>query len=141
VSTPLHDALFAALSADTSIADLLGDPPRTRIYRGLIPQKQPGQKAKMPAVVINISTPDRQVANCGTVGTVMSRLQLDCYDLTHDGAWAVAAEVRSTLLDFRGMLGGTVLVRSASLENESEIVDLEPGLYRVLQTWAIWHKE
>jgi hypothetical protein len=138
----LHAALFAELQDNAAVAALVGEESDARIWRSMVPQRlEFGGEDRLPCVVLNVGSLSRQVANCGTVATVEARVQIDCYSADHDEAWSLAAAVRSALLDFRGMLGGALRVRAASIESETEILDPEPGVYRVMQSWQIWHKE
>jgi hypothetical protein len=52
----------------------------------------------------------------------------------------LADAVRAALLGYRGLMGG-VQVRDVSLDSETTLDDIEPGLYRVAQFWLIWHEE
>lgn len=141
MSSALHAALYAELVGTAAIAALIGAHPDSRLWRAVIPQRVKAGAARYPCLVVSVSNTDRQVANCGTVGTIDRRVTIDCYGSDNETAWALAHEVRRALIDFRGMLGGTLRVRAASLESEGEIADLEPGTYRVMQSWQIWHRE
>lgn len=141
MSDALHDALFSELTGTAAITAIVGSGTAAKIWRVLIPQRVKDAAARYPCLVIAVGALERQVANCGTVATVDARVSIDCYALSQPAAWALAREVRLALIDFRGMLGGTLRVRAASLEAERELVDLEPGTYRVMQSWQIWHKE
>jgi hypothetical protein len=81
------------------------------------------------------------VKYCGTDNLVQTRIALDNYSSDYDEAVELAWSVRQVLIDFRGLLGGVVSVRAASLENEFELVEFDPGLYRVSQAWVFWHLE
>lgn len=128
-----HTATQSFLAGDTGQFD--------RVFPGVIPQKKVNGPPQHPCVTYTQSNVDRQVLSCGTDGTVETLMQLDCVALRYDEAHELADAVRGVLLDFRGMLGGIVRVRAASLSSESDLSDIEPGLYRVTQTWAIWHRE
>jgi hypothetical protein len=112
-----------------------------RVYPLVIPQKKPGGAAQVPAVVYSVSATERQKLYCGTDGTVRTRLSLDSYATTYEEARALADAVRGVLEDFRGLLGGTLEVQDATLETEIDLMDIEPGLYRVSQSWAVWHTD
>lgn len=138
----IHQPLSLHLLAAVPVTDLIGLGAAARLFEGVIPQKQAGGKARVPAVLVrDVAMADRQVTFCGTVGTSRAVVLLDCYDVTPRGAWAIAEAVRGALLDFRGVMGGTLQVRACTIETEIELQDLEPGLYRVSQTWAIWFLE
>lgn len=139
----LHIALEHHLVSDTSTQQYLsGDP--NRVYPGVIPQKKPRGPAQTPCVVYELRSVDRQVKYCGTDGLVRSIMTLDCYAVTYNDAKILAKAVYDSLRDFRGEMGpvgGRVFVKTANLETEFDVQDFEPGLYRVSQSWSIWHAE
>lgn len=143
----LHDGLRRELLDFTGTAAYLRvDANDGRIHPLVIPQKKPGAKLQVPALVYTVTACDRQVTYCGTSGLVRTTMRLDCYASKYGEARELAAAVRSCLLDFSGMLGSSdpdveVDVRHASLETEFDVQDFEPGLYRVSQSWNFWHTE
>lgn len=141
--TELHKALKAELIGHTATAGYLAGtvPAPDRFYPLVIPQKRRDGPQIMPAVVYALGNVDRGTTQCGTDVLIRSLCTLDCYSLKYDEAKDLAAAVRGVLLDFRGMLGAMIEVRAANLQSEFDLSDIEPGLYRVQQTWAIWHLE
>jgi hypothetical protein len=139
LATALRVHLVAATATATYLAGL--DGAQDRVYPLVIPQKKPGGAAQVPCCVTAVGSVDRQPLYCSTDGVVRSRMTLDFYAETFDEAKEMAEAARSVLLDFRGVLGGIADVRDMKLENETELVDMEPGLYRVSQQWAVWHAE
>jgi len=139
LAAALHAELATNTTTATYLAGLAGAP--NRIYPLMIPQKVPGGAPQLPAVVTALTSVERQVLYCGTSGLVRSRVNLDCYALTFDEAKELADAVRQVLQDFNGMLGQILDVRNAAMDTEIELVDIEPGIYRVSQSWAIWHVE
>lgn len=138
----IHEPLSLHLRADVPLQAIIGQGAAARYFEGVLPQKSPSGKARIPAVLVrSIDINDRQVTFCGTVGTKRAVAMIDCYDATARDAWAVAAGVREALLDFRGIMGGTLKVRACTLDLEVELDDPEPGLYRIRQSWAIWFME
>lgn len=139
----LHIGLEQELATHTATAAYLagenGAP--NRIYPIVIPQKVPRGAQVTPCVCYETRAVDRQVTYCGTSGLVRTTMQLECYASDYNTVKEVARAVREVLSDFRGMLGGTVDVRAATLETEFDVQDFEPGLYRVSQSWAFWHAE
>lgn len=136
----LHEGLVAELVSSTNTATYLaGDP--DRVYPLVIPQKKPRGAAQTPCTVYETRNVERQVTYCATSGLVRSTIQLDHYSPDYNEVKRLAEAVRQALQDFRGMLGGLVDVRAASLETEFDLQDFEPGLYRVSQSWAFWHVE
>lgn len=136
----LYIALEQELITATHTATWLAGTPN-RVYPLVIPQKVPRGAAQTPCVVYETVGVDRQVSYCGTSGLIRTTMQLNCYAEDYGTAKSVAAAVRDVFGDFRGLLGGTVDVRHAKLEAEFDIQDIEPGLYRVSQSWVIWHVE
>lgn len=136
----LHEGLVAELSTSTVTATYLdGDP--VRVYPIVIPQKKPRGPAQTPCVVYETRDVRRQTTYCETGGLVRTTMQLDCYATDYNEAKRLAEAVREALSDFRGLLGGTVQVRAATLETEFDLQDIEPGLFRVSQSWVFWHVE
>lgn len=112
-----------------------------RVFPLVIPQKQPGGAAQVPCLVYQAANVERQVTYCGTSRLVLARMVLDLYATGYDEVKLLAEAVRRALQDFEGLLGGIVDVRSATLESELELQDIEPGLFRVTQSWDFWHVE
>lgn len=139
----LHSGIYDELRTNVNTASILAEvaPNLSRIFNGTVPQKKPGSRPYMPCVVYNLRSVDRQQVYCGTSGLVRSTIMLDSYATTYEGAKTLARAVRLALIDYSGMLGGTVDVRNAALQTEFDVNDNEPGLYRVSQTWIIWHAE
>jgi len=129
------------VQATPTAAYLAGAPDPDRVYPLIIPQKKPRGPAQVPCVVYRISGVDRQQLYCGTSSTVPTRMELDSYAIDYDEAHALADAVKAVLQDFRGMLGGIVALKNATLENEIDLQDIDPGLFRVNQSWAFWHLE
>lgn len=136
MANTLHEAIKNHLTAETSVAGLIDD----RVYYLIVPQAQTAQE-RMPCVVFSRGGIERQVRYCGTDRLVRTSVSLDCYALRYTSARALARGVRDALLDFRGQLGGLLNVQAASLVNEFDLMDIEPGLFRVVQQWDFWHTE
>lgn len=136
----LYDAVYEHLLQNTATAAYLAGTPN-RVFPLVIPQTQPRGAPKVPCVVFTTIAVERQQKYCGTDGLVRARVTLDYYAKTYGEATQLAAAGRHALLDYNGMLGGVVFVRHASLDTELDVLDPEPGLYRVSQSWSIWHVE
>jgi hypothetical protein len=135
-------AIKAELVQATPTAGFLTDAPNPdRVYPLIMPQKKPNGPAQVPAVVYGQANTDRQALYCGTSGTVATRLTLDSYAIDYDEVHDLAKAVKDVLQDFRGLLGGIVRVKDAKLENEIDLPDVDPGLFRVSQSWVFWHLE
>jgi hypothetical protein len=137
-----REALFAELAANSGVAALVeGAAGFYRIHWQQVPQKIPAGAAQMPALVYEVSGVQRTVRYCGTDRRVRTAVTIDCYAVREADSWALADAVRGALQDFRGMLGGTVDVSWAGCESELDGQDVEPGLYRVTQSWVFWNLE
>lgn len=139
----IENALYARLASYSAVSALVADavsPTTYRIYPLVIPQHVQGEAAQQPSIVYSKDSVERQVLFIGTNNVVRVSFQIDCYAVSHIAALTLAAAVRSALLDYAGVSAG-VVIRASSLENEFSAVDPEPGLYRVVQSWSIWHEE
>lgn len=112
----------------------------TRVYPVVIPEHARGDATKLPCVVYNRVNVQRQQKFCGTDGLVRSTFQLDCYATTYLEAKQVAAAVRGVMVDYRGTWS-SVQVKAVFLDLEFDGLDAEPGLYRVVQRYTVWHEE
>lgn len=138
----IHEPLSKHLRADAGVAAIIGSGANARYFEGTLAQKAPAAKARIPAVLVrSIDITDRQQVYCGTVATLRATVTIDCYDAAARDAWLVAAAVRGALLDFRGVMSGSLNVRTIALELETELDDPDPGLYRIRQSWAVWFTE
>lgn len=135
----IHQALFQHLTADAGVAALVA----ARINPLVIPQRIAATSVRVPAVVYSISGVERGVSYCGTDDLVRTTIAIDCYAAGYDAARALATAVRTALVDFSGPMGSATVVpvRTCNIETEFDLMDIEPGLYRVSQQWTIWHEE
>lgn len=140
----LHQGLFEELVSNTHTSQYFAAQSTgeiDRVFPSVLPQKVPRGQKYLPGLTYETRDVSRQTTYCGKSGLVRTTLELNIYSKEYDEAKTVAAAVRETLSDFRGLLGGIVDTRTATLENEFDIQDFEPGLYRVSQTWSFWHVE
>jgi hypothetical protein len=133
----LEEGFHAWAESQTELAALLGEPNRFRLFKLQVPKN-----AKMPSSVQQRSGTGRQRRGCTIDGAVEINLQLDHYGKTWQEAVAVAEAFRIALheLQFPVMMG-TVKVKDATCENEFDLDDPEPGLYRRSQSWSFWFFE
>lgn len=114
----------------------------TKVHPIVIPQQVLSGAVRVPAVVYSISGVERAVSYCHTIGLIRTGMTIDCYAARYDDARALASAVREALVDYRGPMGTPpVPVRTANIETEFDLLDIEPGLYRISQQWSIWHEE
>lgn len=128
----LHESLKKHFAADATVT--------VPFFYLVVPQATPTNK-HMPCLVFNRGSVLRDVRFCETDRAIRSTVSLDCYAVRYCDARALAILVRESLIDFRGLLGDVLQVSAASLVNETDLVDIEPGLFRVAQSWNIWHVE
>lgn len=126
----MEASLFSYLSTNAGITALVVK----RVYPGIIPQS-----GVQPCIVYNKQSRTRQQTFCGTSNLLLTRLEIDCYADTYIQSVALANAVTAALQDFSGDMAGTD-VPKIFLENEIDLSDIEPGLYRQSQTWAMWHR-
>lgn len=127
LETDLRDFLIAA----TAITDLVGE----RIF-GML--REPG--ARLPAVLIQRIHTARQELFCGVSELVSADLQIDSFAIDSDGAWTLARALRLLFKNFSGNMGPT-LVDKVFLINEFPMIDPDPGIMRVVQTYNFWYVE
>ncbi len=108
------------------------------VYPSILPEAP-----AYPAVTYQQVGVTRQKNYCGTHPHVRTSFQLDAWGLTPTEAENCATQVRLALIDQRGQWGGSpgVWVDDVRIENEFDLHDLEPGLYRVSMDVTIWHLE
>lgn len=127
----LEASLFTFLTGAAGVTALVG----TRVFPGVIPQG-----AAQPAIVYAKRSRNRQQLFCGTDGLKQTRVDIDCYATSYRQSVLLANAVTAALEDFSGTMGTTRVPR-IFLETEVDLSDLEPGLYRQSQSWAVWHRE
>lgn len=134
-----EEGLVAFLSADTAVLSLVGQGDWVRIFPQIVPQKESALK-QVPCLVYTTSAETRSRSFCGTNNLVLTSLELDCYAITLLGARALSSAVRAVLVDHRGTMGD-VKVRDVSLESSTTLHDVDPGLFRVVDTYNVWIEE
>jgi len=132
----MYEGLFDYLSKNTGVKALVS----SRIFPLVIPQATAATLLLQPCLVYSRLDVRRQQKFCGTDGLVRSEFQLDCYATTYAGSQNLAAATRAALIDFRGTMGA-VDVRATFLDSEQDLVEPDPGLYRVVQRFILWHDE
>jgi len=104
-----------------------------RVYGLIAPQN-----IVTPFVVFTKITDVADGGYCAHDPMVESLFQFDSYAKTYQLSLQVAAAVRDALIDFRGPMGGAH-VGSIRQQGEIQLLDPEPGLFRVSTTLFIWH--
>jgi hypothetical protein len=140
----IENAVASHLRSDTDVAAIIRTGAIYRIFAGYIPQQVQNGPAQVPAIVYSVDAVERERLYCGTSRLIQTRIALSMYATKLSVARELASHVRDALIDFHGLMGATpdtADVREVSLENEFSLVDLEPGLHRVEQTYSIRHVE
>lgn len=136
----IEEALKSHLTADTAVAALVVVGDYGRIFPMVIPQKAPNGQVQMPCLVYAVVAEAHDKLYCGTSKLAQCTVSVDAYAKTMKGAREMSAAARTALIDYRGMMG-SVAVRDVSLVSSTTLVDMEPGLYRVADTFTIWYEE
>lgn len=137
----LEDALHSWASGHTELAALIGEPNRFRLFKGLLEQK-----TRQPASVQQRSGTGRQTRSCTVDGAVAVSLRLDHYGKTWQQmtelarAWrlALSPDNVSYPVYMGGVVGVGLKVKAAVLDNEFDLDDPDPGLFRRCQLWTFW---
>lgn len=142
----LEDALFAWAKTQAGIVANIGVPGgRLRFFKLKVPQGE-----KFPASVMQRSGTEEQALQCGPDGAVRIALQVDHYGKTWETMAATAKEFRRALrgdvVPFPIIMGlggdespsAFVKVKQATLENQFDLDDPDPGLFRRTQLWTFW---
>lgn len=140
----LEDALYRFAATQAPLVAILGEANRLRFFKLAIPKG-----SKFPALVQQRSGAPRSYSQCGTKdGAVSVSMQIDAYATSWAAmaalakAWRVALNPKPSPYPLQMGTGNSpddsVRVKGAILENENDLDDPEPGLFRRTQLWTIW---
>jgi hypothetical protein len=129
----IEQAVATILTNTAGVTAVVG----ARVHPLIIPQNERGQGSQ-PCLVYQVITRERSKTRCGTVALVRTSLQVDAYGRTYASAKAASEACIAALLDYRGTVGA-VTIKDVALSAEIDLTDPEPGLYRVSNTFEIWH--
>lgn len=129
-------ALATFLQTAPGITALAGD----RSYPEVIPDQVFDAASERPCVVWSRQSAERDKTFCGTGPITRSTFSIDCYARTSLEAEQLAQAVRTALTDYRGSMSG-VEIKDVALTSDFDLLDLEPGLFRVALSFDIWHAE
>lgn len=132
----IQEALYTHLSTDPVVAGLAG----ARIYPLMIPQHVYNEATRLPCLVYQRLGVDRRPTFCSSEGLIATTVRIDSYARSLGAAAQLGAAVRESLIDYTGAMGA-VTVKKVLMETELDLLDVEPGLYRVSQTYSVWHLE
>lgn len=141
----LEEALTVWVGTVPSLVARIGEPNRLRLYKLKLEQK-----TRMPSTVLQRSGADRQYRPCTVDGAVALSLQVDHYAKTWQSMVDLAKAWREALspnaVSYPIWMGGApddsplvaVKVKAATLDNEFDLDDPDPGLLRRSQSWTFW---
>lgn len=131
----MQESLRAVLLADAGVAGLVG----SRVVWG-----ERAQGSGYPAVVLSRISGSPYGAVSGPSDLTLTRIQVDCYDLTLGGAVAVERAVVACLDGYRGVSGETdfasVFIETVRDMPPSEATGGERP-YRISLDFMVHHKE
>lgn len=129
---------WAYLNGQAAVTSVFSStsPDLIRLYPQVLPQDP-----TYPAARYQVIGAQRQAMVDGTTNDmVRASVIVDSFGLNPEDAASGAAAFKSALLDYRGQWNGRQISR-VLLENEIDLSDVEPGLFRKSQTFVIWHDE
>lgn len=133
----IGDALRSILLADSAVATLVGG---ARIYPLMIPEHIAEEPGKQPCIVYQATGSERAVDTCTQSRFVLGDFQVDCYASGYDEARALFRAVAAALIDYRGTVSGQRIDRIL-LESDFDLVDPDPGLFRVSSNFRVQYLE
>ena len=136
----IQEGLYRTLTTTAGVAAIVSN----RVYPLVIPERNHADASTYPCLVYTVEGKGRQVRFEGTDSLVRADVRIDSYARTYGDAQRTAAAVRATLVDYSGYMttaDGTIKVKRIFIENEADLVDIEPGLFRVWQQFTIWYDE
>jgi hypothetical protein len=126
----IEEGIRSRLVADSALSALING----RAYAVLAPTG-----VGTPYIAYAKISDVRRSSYCASDSITMSVFQFNSYAKTYKEAKLVAQALRNCLVDFRGLMGDT-RVSTIKMENETDLLDVDPGLLRVLTTLIIWHE-
>jgi hypothetical protein len=134
----LKDDLWAYLNGTPGVTSVFSNasPDQIRVYPQVLPQDP-----TYPAATYQLVGRQRQPLMGNDTGNVVrSSVNVDVYGQTSESVETGSAAIRAALIDFRGLMVATQVERLL-LENEIDLTDVEPGLFRNSMSFTIWHEE
>lgn len=132
----IEQGIFEELRDDLAVAALVAG----RVFPVQIPQSRGDDKSATPCVVFTLISEARALTVCDPVSSVGGTYQIDSISKSYFEAKAIAQAVRLCLNSFTGQMGGTTVDR-VLLETAQDLIEQEPGLYRVSQTYLFYYQE
>lgn len=129
----IEASLFERLRDDAGVFAVAAG----KVFPVVIPQGE-----GFPCVVFSLTSQTREATVCDIASSVLSEYQIDSCSKNYFEAKTLANAVRVCLNNFTGPMGlGATLVDRITLLTAQDLVEGEPGMYRVAQTFEIFHQE
>lgn len=109
-----------------------------RIYPLVIPKEQWDSVTQKPCLVYSGDGVTRTHTFCGATKLVRDSIQIDVYTRDFDETFDLKQKVLA-VGEFRGTIGGTD-VDVIFVESETDVFDLEPGLFRSSIALTVWNR-
>lgn len=132
----IEQGIYERLRDDAAIAALVSG----RVFPVLIPESRAHGESATPCVVFTLNHQARSLTVCDASSSVEGTYQIDSVSQSYFEAKEIADAVRLSLNSFTGPMGGTPVDR-VLLETAQDLVEAEPGLYRVSQTYIFYYQE
>lgn len=139
-----EDALFQWVTTQPTVTSYIGNPPGVSRFFKL---KQP-QGTKIPSMTQQRNGREGQQLYCGPDGAVLIQLSIDFYAKDWPSMAGLAKAFRRALnpnpspypllMGSGDSPGAQMRVKSATLNNEFDTDDPEPGICRRTQFWDFW---
>ena len=132
----LGEAIYSQLSGTSDLTALVS----TRIYPGVAPQA-----ASLPYVIFFQVTNPGHHAMQADPNINGPRWQVSAWATTYSSVKAIAKQVKASLKDYTGTMGGSsgVTVQRVFYENEIDLTDVDPvtkdPIHHVAQDYIVWH--
>lgn len=127
----LEAAIYTRLAAYGNLTALTS----TRFYPVIVPQNP-----TYPLVTYQRTDGPREHCISEDSNAVCPTLQIDSWGKTYASAKAVATQVRAALQRWDDA-SALPVVLDCLLESDEDNYEPDAGVFRVSQTWEIWHRE
>lgn len=132
----IEQGLFEQLRDDATLATFIAG----RVFPVQIPQSRDTDHSATPCVVFTLHSEVRTLTVCGEGSLVEGTYQIDSCSKSYFEAKGMSDAVRVALNGFTGLMGETHVDR-VLLETAQDLIEGEPGLYRVSQTFVFYYQE
>lgn len=127
----LEAALHTRLTAYGGLTALTS----TRIYPLIVPQSP-----TYPCVTYQRTDGPREHALGADMGIPHPTIEISSWGKTYASAKAIATQVRGALQRWDDS-GASPAVLDCLLESDEDNYESDAGVFKVIQTWTIWHRE